>query len=84
MLSVLTPVLSLLMREPWFSKVAGSSVCIKTRMPMPPIHWAKERHSRKARGRSPIFKKTVAPVVVKADTDSKNAEKGECSSPAIR
>ncbi len=51
---------------------------------MPPIHCVSERQKRRPCGSGSTAANTVAPVVVKPDTDSKRAAMGERIAPARR
>ena len=55
----------------------------KTRMPMPPSQWAKERQKRIDFGRDSISDRIDAPVVVKPEQDSKKASTGDGMAPEI-
>ena len=53
----------------------------RTMIPIPPNHWVKERQKSTPWGRDSMSEKTVAPVVVKPDIDSKIAGIGSVSVP---
>ncbi len=55
-----------------------------TMIPIPPIHCVKLRQNRMPCGRDSMSEKTVAPVVVNPDTDSKSAWTGESMTPVNR
>src|SRR5690554_2235486 len=46
---------------------------VKTRMPMPPTHWRKDRQNKIPLGSTSTSLITVAPVVVRPETASKKA-----------
>ncbi len=55
------------------SSARGSTAMIKTRTPIPPIHWVRLRQKRRPRLMASTFVSMVAPVVVKPDTVSNTA-----------
>ncbi len=55
-----------------------------TMMPIPPIQWVNERQNSTPRGSDSMSPNTVAPVVVKPDTDSNTASMGEPITPVQR
>ncbi|CDE31988.1 putative uncharacterized protein [Ruminococcus sp. CAG:403] len=80
-LPTIGPVLSARMRFILPAPDSGRNAIIKTRTPIPPIHCEKLRHSRQLCGKSSTVWKTVAPVVVKPETDSNSASIKLGSSP---
>ena len=59
----------------------GSTAITNTSTPMPPINWVSARQSRMPRGTPSSTGITVAPVVVRPETDSKIAAMGEAITP---
>ena len=51
----------------------GNTAMVKNTIPIPPIQWVMERHSKMECGRTSMSVKAVAPVVVKPDMVSKKA-----------
>ena len=69
-----------------FLPPAGNRITNTITIPKPPSQCENERQNDSARGRPsmPSGESTVAPVVVKPETDSKNASPGEANVPAKR
>ena len=62
----------------------GRNAIIKTRTPMPPTQWVKQRHILMDFGNDSTAAKMLDPVVVKPETDSKSASIKELVAPVKR